>query len=254
VRARFGRFAGIAVMGCVTLLAARSPAQQRTAAEQYLFNAVNASRAAAGLPALTWNESLTKAAASHAELMRREDSLTHQFAEEPDLPERVASKGIRFTVIAENVGLSDSAVDLHSTFMNSPDHRDNILDQHVNAVGISVREERGELWAVEDFAQTVVELSYEEQEQQVTALLKAAGLKKVNATGTARDTCRKATGFVGEQPAFLLRFTSADLARLPQQLVARLAKGGIGEAAVGACQATTALQFSSYSIAVLLYR
>ena len=229
-------------------------AQQRTVAEQYLFEAVNASRATAGLPALTWSDSLTRAAATHAELMRKEDSLSHQFDQEPDLPERVSSNGTRFTVIAENVGLSESAVELHNSFMSSPDHRDNILDANVNTVGISVREERGELWAVEDFARTVVELSYDEQERLVEALLKATGLKKVDATGTARDTCRMTTGFAGDRPAFVLRFTSADLTRLPQQLMLRLAQGGIGEAAVGACEARTIKTFSGYSIAVVLYR
>jgi hypothetical protein len=254
VRARFGRFVNIAFIGCLACSSITTHAQQRTAAEQFLFDAVNASRAAAGLPILTWNESLTRAAASHAELMRKEDSLSHQFEQEPDLPERVSANGIRFTVIAENVGLGDSAVNLHSSFMNSPDHRDNILDHDVNTIGISVREARGELWAVEDFARTVVELSYEEQEHQVASLLKAAGLKKVGATVSARDTCRKTTGFAGEQPAFLLRYTSADLTQLPQQLMARLAKGGIGEAAVGACQGRTTKEFSSYSIAIILYR
>ena len=62
------------------------------------------------------------------------------------------------------------------------------------------------------------------------------------------------TGFAGDRPAFLLRFTSPDLTQLPVQLTSQLAKGGIGEAAVGACQASTINKFSGYSIAVVLYR
>ena len=247
-----GMLAGtvLAVLG----LTAPACAQQRTTPEQYLFQELNASRAAAGLPALTWSETLTSAAAYHAERMRKEDSLSHQFEQEPDLPERASAVGVHFTVIAENVGLSDSAAEIHNAFMNSADHRDNILDPRVNTVGIAVREERGELWAVEDFARTVSALSYEEQERQVQALLKAAGLKKVAATDAARDTCRIATGFAGDRPAYVLRFTSADLAQLPAQLTARLEKGGIGEAAVGACPSRTTGKFASYSVAVVLYR
>ena len=252
--AKSGLFVRLALMGWIACAAGTIRPQQRTVAEQYLFEQVNAARAAAGLPTLTWSGSLTQAAASHAERMRKEDALSHQFEQEPDLPERAISNGTHFTVIAENVGLSDSAVELHNSFMNSPDHRDNLLDPKVNAVGIAVREERGELWAVEDFARTVVELSFDEQERQVAALLKATGLKKVEATGPARDTCNMTSGFAGDRPAYVLRFTSADLTELPTQLTARLAQGGIGEAAVGACPARTVRKFSSYSIAVVLYR
>jgi hypothetical protein len=251
VRAKSGLFASLAVIACCASMPA---AQQRTVAEQYLFEQVNASRAAAGLPALTWSDSLTKAAAGHAERMHKEDSLSHQFEQEPDLPERASANGIRFTLIAENVGLSDSAVEMHTSFMDSPDHRDNVLDPKVNAIGISVREDNGELWVVEDFARTSVELSYDEQERQVAALLKATGLRKVESTGSARETCSMASGFAGDRPAYVLRFTSADLTGLPSQLTVRLAKGGIGEAAVGACPARTTNNFFSYSIAVVLYR
>ena len=245
--------AAVAVIGLTTLVP-HLHAQQRTASEQYLFDALNAARSAAGLPALTWSEALTTAAASHTERMRKEESLSHQFDEEPDLPERILATGTHFTVIAENIGLSDSAMEMHGAFMNSPDHRDNMLDAKINAVGIAVREEHGELWVVEDFAKTIVELPTEEQERQVAALLKGAGLKKVESTASARDTCRMTSGFAGDRPAFMVRFSSADLTRLPAQLAARLAQGGIGEAAVGACQANAIKQFSSYSVAVLLYR
>ncbi len=254
MRARSGLFASIAVIASVASTAAMIRAQSRTVAEQYLFEQVNASRAAAGLPALTWSDSLGRAAAGHAERMRKEDSLSHQFEQEPDLPERATSNGIHFSVIAENVGLSDSPVEMHASFMGSPDHRDNVLDPKVNAVGISVREDRGELWVVEDFARTTVELSYEEQERQVAALLKATGIKKVEPTQPARDTCRMASGFAGNRPVYVLRFTSADLTELPSQLNERLARGDVGEAAVGACPPKSLNRFSSYSIAVVLYR
>ena len=254
MRARCRLFASIAAIAWTACGAAAIRAQQRTVAEQYLFEQVNASRSASGLPALTWSDSLARAAASHADRMRTEDSLSHQFDQEPDLAERATSTGIHFTVIAENVGLSDSAVEIHSSFMNSPDHRDNVLDPKVNAVGISVRELNGELWVVEDFAKTAVELSLAEQESQVAALLQATGLKKVQPTASARDTCHLSTGFAGERPAYVLRFTTADLTELPQQLVDRLARGGVNEAAVGACPPKTMNKFSTYSIAVVLYR
>ena len=37
--------------------------------------------------------------------------------------------------------------------MKSPPHRANILDKDMNSVGIGVVEQRGQLFAVEDFSQ-----------------------------------------------------------------------------------------------------
>jgi len=42
---------------------------------------------------------------------------------------------------------------VHKEFMNSPNHRANILDRDMDSVGIAVVERGGKLFAVEDFAQ-----------------------------------------------------------------------------------------------------
>ncbi len=70
----------------------------------------------------------------------------------------------------------------------------------------------------------------------------------------ARETCRMASGYTGSrQPWFVMRFTSGELNRLPQQLLDRIATGKYHQAAVGACAVQTNTPFSSYSITVLLY-
>ena len=225
-----------------------------TIAEQYLFQSINAERAAASLPPLTWSDSLTGAAAYHAGQMRAAGTISHQFKGEPDVAERAAHFGARFSRVAENVATSPSVLQMHTALMNSPHHRENILDPKVNTIGIAVLTQGRQLWAVEDFAHDVQNLSLDEQERQVGQLLADMALPRVFPSTEARATCAQSTGFVGSRPAFVMRYTASDLARLPSQLTARLAEGGVSSAAVGACSSQERTSFSTYNIAVLLYR
>lgn len=242
-------------IGCCLLLAVVSMRAQmgpQTVAEQYLYTSVNAERAAAGLPALRWSENLQAAAAAHAVQMRERNTLSHQLEGEADLPGRAGRAGARFSRVSENVAVGQSALQMHDALMHSPHHRENILDPAVDTVAISISSDRGQLWAVEDFAHEVTALSLLEQEKNVVGELSRTGMP-VNSTQAARETCKQDTGYVGERPGFVMRYTTADLARLPQQLLARLKLGLYGKASVGAC-APARNGFSSYSIAVMLYR
>ena len=224
----------------------------RTVAEQYLYTSVNAERAAAGLPALRWSETLQTAAVAHAVQMREKNTLSHQLDGEADLLGRAVRAGARFSRVSENVAMGQSALQMHDALMHSPHHRENILDPAVDTIAVSVAGDHGELWAVEDFAHEVKARSLLEQENDVVGELSRVGMP-VNSTQAARDTCKQDTGYVGARPGFVMRYTTADLARLPQQLMARLKLGLYGKAAVGAC-APARNGFSSYSIAVMLYR
>ncbi len=242
---------GTLIVGLIFVSGARA---QHTIAEQYLFQSINAERAAAGLPALTWNPQLTRAAQYHAVQMRSAGAISHQFQGEPDLTMRAAATGTRFSLVAENVATSGSVLEMHTALMNSPHHRENILDPAVNSIGISVVASGNQLWGVEDFARDVQNLSYEQQEAQVGALLQSMGLQNVSSSTEARATCTKSTGFVGTRPAFVMRYTASDLNRLPSQLTARLSQGGVTGASVGACASPKNSGFTSYNIAVVLYR
>jgi len=137
--------------------------------------------------------------------------------------------------------------------MHSEGHRHNLLEPQENAAGIAVVQRGGQLFAVEDFSATVVELGLSGQEAQVVALLRAAGMAEVGETAEARKTCSMDTGYAGtRRPNFVMRYTTSDLSLLPAQLKAKLADPRTHAAAVGACSASSK-NFSSFSIAVLLY-
>ncbi len=230
-------------------------AQAVSVAEQYLFHAANAERAAHGLAALRWNSALYASANGHAQQMAARSSISHQYPGEPELAERGKSAGARFSVISENVGESSTAVRIHDAWMNSPGHRANLLDPQLDAVGISVRQRGGQLYAVQDFERSVESLSLDQQERAVGSLVASAGaIEILPSSDDARRTCALTTGYAGaRQPWFVMRYTSGDLLRIPEMLRAKIATGQYREAAVGACASSPNQPFSAYSIAVLLY-
>jgi hypothetical protein len=248
------RFVAVLLVVCA-LCAAVGRAQRPSVAEQYLFHAANAERAERGLQPLRWEPTLYRAAFGHAQQMAARANISHQYAGEPELAERGKTAGAQFSRIAENVAEAPNAVRIHEAWMNSPGHRANLLDPQVDAVGISVLQRGGQLYAVQDFERTVEALSLDEQEQAVAGLLRAAGQVEVLATSDeARQTCRMSTGYAGaRQPHFVMRYTSGDLRRIPDTLRAKIATGRYREAVVGACPVAGKQAFSSYSIAVLLY-
>jgi uncharacterized protein YkwD len=249
-----------AAMCLVPCALAQRPAvdDSTTVAEQYLLSAANQERGALGLPLLHRDPLLARAAVGHAREMAAHASISHQFPGEAELSARAAGTGVRFSVVAENVGEAPSAVKIHDLWMHSPHHRANLLDPALDAAGISVISRNGELYAVEDFAKTVRIASLDEQESAIASLLARPGAMAVDlspgTTSAARQTCAMSTGYAGERkPWFVMRFTSDSLAVLPGELKTRIASGRFHQAAVGACSDPAKGPFTSYNIAVLLY-
>jgi hypothetical protein len=235
-----------------TWIAAQTP---RSIAEQYLFAAANADRARHGLPALHWDDALYRAAGFHAVQMADRQSISHKYPGEPDISARALRAGAHFSVVAENVAEAPTAVIIHNAWMNSPHHRENLLDPRVTSVGIRVLSRDGQLYAVEDFDRNVPVLSLEAQEQAVASLLQSLSpVTAVSSTPEARRTCAMDSGYAGaNKPWFVMRYTSGSLDQIPSQLQDKLATGRFHTALVGACPSTNTQNFTAYNIAVLLY-
>jgi uncharacterized protein YkwD len=123
-----------------------------SATEQALLDAANREREARGLQPFEWNVSLASAARTHAQKMAQAGTLSHQFPGEMNLGYRVRMAELHFTKAAENVALGPSAAVIHKAWMNSPPHRDNLLDRELDSIGIAVVERDGQLFAVQDFS------------------------------------------------------------------------------------------------------
>jgi uncharacterized protein YkwD len=235
-------------------------AQPPTAsAERALFEAANRERTAKGLAPLRWDESLATAAREHAQLLAQRNVLSHQLPGEPALEDRARQAGARYSVIAENVadGLTPDAI--HSGWMHSAPHRANLLAPELTSVGIAVvasqeRKITGRiLFAVEDFSLAVANLSYEQQEKQVAALLAKRGLQSSDAREEARKTCEMDHGVPGSRAMMVVRYEAPDLSHLPENLEKEIQSGSYHTAAVGACEPVGDKGSMRFRVAVLLF-
>lgn len=253
---------GRILLGCALLplsLAVSLQAQQTTPElpedVSQLLSLTNRDRAAQGLGPLRWSPELADAARTHGELMVRHNDLKHQFPGEPDVPTRAGQAGAHFRAIAENIAIGPNAADIERQWMHSAMHRTNILDPQMNVIGIALIHNRGEVWAVEDFAHAVEGLGPSEIEGRVTGLLAQQGMEHATATADARQTCEMSSGSAGgSRPRFIMRWEGSDLSRLPDVLVSKLRSGQFRSAAVGVCDSGHPGQgFTTYKVAVLLY-
>lgn len=259
------RFAASSLGGltvCCSLLSAqiRPPAKAGPAGpsgdERVLLDAANRERAAKHLSVLRWDDKLARAAREHAQWMARMDAISHQFPGEPGLSDRVTRAGVKFTLVAENVGDAENALELHDAWMHSSGHRANLLEADSNSVGIAVVVRHRLIFAVEDFARIAPHISLDEQEHRVGALLEVRGLRIERTTGPVRQTCSLSRGVApGLKPKYLFRYLTPDITVLPDQLVDELAtrRDTYHVAAVGACAPSDSEGFDGYRLAVLLY-
>jgi uncharacterized protein YkwD len=140
------------------LSAALSSSTEDSDAEGVLLELANQRRKEAGVPPLRANEGLTAAARVHARLMVDKQQLSHQFDGEPSLMPRLRVSGLQLSWVAENVALNASAEKAFEALMQSPPHRQNLLDPDFNAAGFAAFWSDGKLYVVQDFARVLPEV------------------------------------------------------------------------------------------------
>ena len=121
-----------------------------------ILSLTNAERKKAGLGALIWNASLAQAASEHTKDMISRGYFSHSTPEGLSPFDRIKQLGVSYTYAAEN--LAAGQPDPQSVFdawMNSDDHRKNILNPNVREMGAAFSRggEYGIYWA-QEFATT----------------------------------------------------------------------------------------------------
>lgn len=139
-----------------------------SAAEQEIFERVNADRAQAGLAPLELDDRLTEIARQHTEKMVEQKALSHQFPEEPDVRHRVVSSGVRFDISGENVAYDRDADSAERSLMHSPPHRANILRPEFTVIGVGVIRVGDSIYVTQDFANRLQEFTPTQAESAVS--------------------------------------------------------------------------------------
>ncbi len=226
-----------------------------TARAKELFDLANQSRAQNGAGALQWDDSLADAALKHCARMIAEVTLEHRYSGEQDLTSRAGAAGAHFSVIEENIAVGSHIAAIHQGWLDSPEHRTNLLNPAIDRVGIAVVQSQGLFFAVADYAQGVAVLTQTQVEKAFADLLRAKHIAVMQETTDARSYCRYSGKYSGNQsPSFLVRWQNPDVTHLPEQLLEALNAGRYRRAEVGSCPAQDVNgPFTVYRVAVLLF-
>ena len=120
--------------------------------EQLAVNLLNQARQNEGLEPLKVNLQLAKLAADFAQDMRNRKFFAHVDPDGKDPFDRMAAVGIDFPNAGENIALSPDVETAHRMLLESPLHRENILNPKFTEIGIGVRpDSRGGVYLVQEF-------------------------------------------------------------------------------------------------------
>jgi uncharacterized protein YkwD len=144
-------------LGGTTTTAVATAASRGLVAQE--FTLVNADRKAAGLPALTESAALDRIATARAQDMVTAGYFGHYRPGDRTLAvlELLRANGVSFTWYGENIiwesGQPAASIANHfnAWWMNSPEHRANILNTHYGHIGIGVVTSGARVYMVEDF-------------------------------------------------------------------------------------------------------
>src|SRR5437660_3183347 len=142
--------------------------------ESRLLTLLNQERQKAGLSKLQWDSHLAESARLHTQKLVVHQELSHQFTGEPTLGERAGATGLRFNSVAENVAMAPTIDEIHKGLMNSPPHRENILNPKYNSVGFGITLSQGELYVTQNFANVLPNYSVEEFRKAVISAFNQA--------------------------------------------------------------------------------
>ena len=243
------------ILAALLVLPALSAQDTPSGPDKILFDSANRERKALGVGPLRWDEALAAAARRHAETMAQHNAISHQFPGEADFSRRASEAGAHFNAVAENVAVGQDAAEIHHAWMESPGHRRNLLDPTMNSLGVAVVRRDGNLFAVEDFDRALSALPLQEEEGRVGAQLRAMQVGLLQDNADARRACAMGSKYQPSgAPQFVFQYTTSNLDELPAQLQQNIRSGQYRTAAVGACPSQNEEGFTSYRMAVILFR
>jgi uncharacterized protein YkwD len=223
-------------------------------AEQRLLQLTNLERSRVGAPVLQLDPGLSEAAREHAAVMAARGELSHQFAGEAPLQDRLAISSLHLDKAGENVALDVDVDQAHDGLMHSPHHRENLLRPDYNVVGLAVARVGNRIYVVEDFGHEVPTYRAEKAEDLVSAAIvqtrgsaQGARVKRLELGSLRNAACTMATQDKLDPKAvrglgplrYVLTYTSMEPDRLAPAAVKAVSDSNLRSYAVGACFAQT---------------
>jgi uncharacterized protein YkwD len=220
-------------------------------AERALFNLANQARAQAGVAPLQVDDGLTQAARAHAAAMAAQHELSHQFAEEPSLVQRLAANcSLHLDRAGENVSAADSVEQSHQGLMHSPPHRENLLNPGYNVAGFGVVRAGSALYVTQDFAHSLPAYSPRQAGGLVTGSIarlrresNLPQLQWVDSDAAENAACSMAHAdslrSVAARGSYVVRYTTEQPESLPDAAAKTIETRAVHTFSVGTCYART---------------
>ena len=121
--------------------------------ERNAVELLNQDRKKKGLKPLNIDARLTQTARAHAADMVRKDYFDHVNLEGQTPFDRMTANHIAYRAAGENIATGADVAGLEKSWMNSPKHRDNILNASYTHVGVGLcADGTGQLYGVQLFA------------------------------------------------------------------------------------------------------
>jgi uncharacterized protein YkwD len=156
-----------------------------SAIEKEILKWINSERKKRSLPEVQLNPKLSSLARDHSQdmiQMELEDKLSHISSDGRTYTERLIQAGFYFSANGENVAYSETFYPeyIHNSLMESPQHRENILNPEFDQVGIGVVYNNDDgYYVTQDFIRSVQLLSEEEIQSYL--------LRRINGERSKKD-------------------------------------------------------------------
>jgi uncharacterized protein YkwD len=133
--------APLGIAGCGSdLPALLSDITQAEEKAREVFDLTNEERAKEGLPALVWNDKLAESAAAHCQDMIDRNYFAHNTPEGLTPGDRATTAGYVWLWVGENIAAGyPSPEQVMEGWMNSPDHKENIIRIQFKELGVAVK-------------------------------------------------------------------------------------------------------------------
>jgi len=134
-----------------------------------LYELIKKEREKLNLLPLVFSSELRSLAREHSQDMASHDSLSHASSSGQSYTERLVQKRLFFMENGENVAFSETYTTefIHHSFMESPEHRNNILHPNYDWVGVGVvfRKDKG-YYITQDFMQSLKPRNSQEAKEE----------------------------------------------------------------------------------------
>jgi uncharacterized protein YkwD len=220
-------------------------------AERELFDLTNQARTQSGMGPLQIDEGLTQAARAHAAEMAAQHQLSHQFAGEPSLAQRLAANcALHLDQAGENVAYAGSVEQAQESLMHSPPHRENLLNPGYNVAGFGVVRIGSTLYVAQDFGHSLPAYSPRQAGGVVSGTIarmrREANLPQLqwmDSDAAEASACSMARADSLKKPAprgaYILRYTTAQPEALPDAAAKAIEDRSVHTFSVGTCYART---------------